>query len=266
MAKLFLKKPSKRMASRKRFKIEKKVKDHNRKLKKEAKKTGKYKHHTEKPISVPNKCPFKEEILLEAEKKREQLVEEKQKKKEMQKQLKTGQKRKLTDSAPGDTLESLAAKAAKRSENFVPTTKQVIDNLYERKEASLKAYASEVRKTIESADIVFQVLDARDPLGSRCASVEQSVIQGGKRLVLLLNKIDLVPKANVIKWLAYLRREFPTIAFKASTQEQATRLGRAGSNLSVTSSKCIGAELVMKLLGNYCRNKDIKTSIRVGIV
>ena len=32
------------------------------------------------------------------------------------------------------------------------------------------------------------------------------------------------------------------------------------------SSHCVGAEILMKLLGNYCRNKDIKTSIRVGVV
>lgn len=38
------------------------------------------------------------------------------------------------------------------------------------------------------------------------------------------------------------------------------------SNLNSGTSKCIGADLVMKLLGNYCRNKDIRTSIRVGVV
>lgn len=69
-------------------------------------------------------------------------------------------------------------------------------------------------------DICFQVLDARDPLGSRNRNVEESVLNAGKRLVLLLNKIDLVPKENVKKWLMYLRRQSPTIAFKASTQEQ----------------------------------------------
>lgn len=68
------------------------------------------------------------------------------------------------------------------------------------------------------------MLDARDPLGSRCAEVEKSVIDGGKRLVLLLNKIDLVPKENVKSWLAYLRTQMPTIAFKASTQEQNQKL------------------------------------------
>ncbi|KAK6044808.1 hypothetical protein COOONC_17687, partial [Cooperia oncophora] len=89
---------------------------------------------------------------------------------------------------------------------------------------TVKAYASEVRKMIESADIIIQVLDARDPLGSRSSSVEQQVISSGKRLVLLLNKIDLVPRENVTKWLTYLRAQMPTIAFKASTQEQNTNI------------------------------------------
>lgn len=34
----------------------------------------------------------------------------------------------------------------------------------------------------------------------------------------------------------------------------------------VATSKCIGADILMKLLGNYCRNKEIKTSICVGII
>lgn len=110
-------------------------------------------------------------------------------------------------------------------------------------------------------------MDARDPLGSRSQAIEDVVLKSGKRLVLLLNKIDLVPKENIQKWLEYFRFELPTIAFKASTQEQNQKLGRYNSaNLNALTSKCIGANLVMKLLGNYCRNKDIKTSIRVGII
>ena len=39
--------------------------------------------------------------------------------------------------------------------------------------------------------MVIQVLDARDPLGSRCPQVEEAVMSAGpeKRLVLLINKI-----------------------------------------------------------------------------
>ncbi len=44
---------------------------------------------------------------------------------------------------------------------------------------------------VEAADVVIEVLDARDPLSSRCADVERYVRQAGasKKLILLLNKI-----------------------------------------------------------------------------
>ena len=38
--------------------------------------------------------------------------------------------------------------------------------------------------------------------------------------MILISHLDLVPRENVEKWLKYLRNEFPTIAFKASTQTQ----------------------------------------------
>ncbi|XP_061639926.1 guanine nucleotide-binding protein-like 3-like protein isoform X2 [Phyllopteryx taeniolatus] len=141
-------------------------------------------------------------------------------------------------------------------------------------ENSRKAYYREFKKVVEAADVILEILDARDPLGCRCPEVEQAVIQSGtnKKIVLVLNKIDLVSKEIVAKWIKYLRNEFPTVAFKASTQQQSQNLKR--SHVSVTqattellsSSACIGAECLMKLLGNYCRNLDIKTAITVGVV
>ncbi|KAM9410097.1 guanine nucleotide-binding protein-like 3-like protein [Pholidichthys leucotaenia] len=141
-------------------------------------------------------------------------------------------------------------------------------------ENSRKAYYREFKKVVEASDVILEVLDARDPLGCRCPQVEQAVIQSGtnKKIVLVLNKIDLVSKEIVEKWIKYLRNEFPTVAFKASTQQQTKNLKR--SNVPVTqataellsSSACIGADCLMKLLGNYCRNLDIKTAITVGVV
>ncbi|XP_032405530.1 guanine nucleotide-binding protein-like 3-like protein [Xiphophorus hellerii] len=141
-------------------------------------------------------------------------------------------------------------------------------------ENSRKAYYREFKKVVEASDVILEVLDARDPLGCRCPQVEQAVIQSGtnKKIVLVLNKIDLVSKEIVEKWIKYLRNEFPTVAFKASTQQQTKNLKR--SNIPVTqatsellsTSACIGADCLMKLLGNYCRNQDIKTAITVGVV
>lgn len=260
------------MACAKRYKIEKKVREHNRKLKKEAKKSALTKRRKrEKPISVPNKCPFKEEVLREAERVREQIAQDKAERrkahKERRSQVVIGSKRKIENVAGG--LEAISTKAAKQGKEFVKKMEKepVESDKVEANDKSSKTYASEVRKTIDDADIVIEVLDARDPLGSRSTEVEDAVIKNGKRLVLLLNKIDLVPKENVEKWLKYLRKELPTIAFKASTQEQNQKLGRvSATSVNINTSKCIGADLVMKLLSNYCRNKDIKTSITVGIV
>ena len=45
--------------------------------------------------------------------------------------------------------------------------------------------------------------------------------------------LDLVPRENVERWLKYLRTEFPTVAFKASTQTQKHNLV---SNVSICLS------------------------------
>lgn len=93
-------------------------------------------------------------------------------------------------------------------------------------ELSRKSYYREFRKVVDAADVLIQVLDARDPLGCRCPQLEDIIMASGKnkKLVLLLNKVDLVPKEIVQKWLKYLRNQFPTVAFKASTQNQKQKL------------------------------------------
>uniref|UniRef100_A0A804U8K6 G domain-containing protein n=1 Tax=Zea mays TaxID=4577 RepID=A0A804U8K6_MAIZE len=92
-----------------------------------------------------------------------------------------------------------------------------------------------------------------------------------KRIVLLHNKIDLVPKEAVEKWLTYLREEMPTIAFKCNTQEQRTKPGWKSSKLDKTnsipqSSDCLGAENLIRLLKKYSRSHELKLAITVGIV
>jgi len=41
----------------------------------------------------------------------------------------------------------------------------------------------------------LEVLDARDPLGCRCRDIEAKILgmPGDKKIILVLNKIDLVP-------------------------------------------------------------------------
>lgn len=54
---------------------------------------------------------------------------------------------------------------------------------------------NELYKVIDSSDVVIHVLDARDPLGTRCKSVEEYMRKETphKHLIYVLNKCDLVP-------------------------------------------------------------------------
>lgn len=91
----------------------------------------------------------------------------------------------------------------------------------QEKDNSKKAYFVEFKKVIQDSDIVLQVLDCRDPLGSRDPSTEHWIQQCGpeKKLVFVLNKIDLVPKENAQAWLKYLRNEYPTVPFCQSQKQ-----------------------------------------------
>lgn len=56
------------------------------------------------------------------------------------------------------------------------------------------ALTRRLHQVIDSSDVVIQVLDARDPLGTRCYHLEQYLKRNckHKHMLLLLNKCDLV--------------------------------------------------------------------------
>ncbi|XP_057653289.1 guanine nucleotide-binding protein-like 3 homolog [Diorhabda carinulata] len=269
MAKFHLRKKSKRQPARLRYKIEKKVREHNRKVKKESKKNPK---KANKIIQVPNICPFKEDILKEVEALKKQKEEEKQKLKEAARLEKQKQKEEQKKEKLSTGLQGLVANAEIRNKLHEHLTPEENTKVQEsNSENSLKQYYKEFKKVIEAADVILEVVDARDPLGTRCKQVEQAVLdlKGNKRLVLVLNKADLVPRDILDQWLKYLKKTTPAIAFKASTQNQSKKLGQkklTKNSKVLQSSNCVGAELLLSLLANYCRNKGIKTSIRVGVV
>jgi len=61
-------------------------------------------------------------------------------------------------------------------------------------------------------------LDARDPLGTRSNYIEEYLKKekAHKHLVLVLNKVDLVPTWVTQKWVATLSAQYPTVALHAS--------------------------------------------------
>jgi nuclear GTP-binding protein len=202
------------MPAKKKFTIAKKVREHNRKMRKEAKKNPK---RLKKDPGIPNLFPFKEQLLKQLEERKQQAESQREKHKLLKLQ-ETKKKKK--------SLQGLQNEALRKTREF--EKKQALHSSTEPElhsatdHRSLRAYHREFRQVVETADVILEVLDARDPLGTRCVAVEQSVLAAGsgKKLILVLNKIDLVPKTNVEAWLKHLRNEFPTVPFKANTQSQ----------------------------------------------
>ncbi|XP_074692513.1 guanine nucleotide-binding protein-like 3 [Strix aluco] len=252
-----LRKASKRLTCHKRYKIQKKIREHHRKVRKEAKKRGRKK--PKKDPGVPSAAPFKEELLREAEQRKQRLEELKQKQK-LNRQKEHEKKRKLEAKKNAAKI-----KGKESSSKSKAKTNKLLDK------NSKKSFCRELRKVIEASDVVLEVLDARDPMGCRCPQLEQAVTCSGgdKKLLLVLNKIDLVPKENLEKWLNYLKKEFPTVAFKSATlmkdrtmPEQVTKR-RARVDLSRTT-ECFGSKCLLKLLQEHGKTQN--KAIQVGVV
>ena len=64
-------------------------------------------------------------------------------------------------------------------------------------DSTVAAHARHFAKLLELADVVIQVLDARDPMGCRSCIVEDQVRQAGgdKKIILVMNKAGKIVSA-----------------------------------------------------------------------
>ena len=129
---------------------------------------------------------------------------------------------------------------------------------------SRRAYDKVFKQVVEQADVVLYVLDARDPEGTRSREVERSVLaaaDSGKRLILVLNKIDLIPPPVLKAWLTNLRREFPTLPIRASN---------AAPNASTFNHKELTVQstsaTLFRALKAFAAGRNLKRSISVGVI
>ncbi|KAJ5098858.1 Nuclear GTP-binding protein NUG1 [Penicillium argentinense] len=132
------------------------------------------------------------------------------------------------------------------------------------KESSRRQFDKVFKSVTDAADVVLYVLDARDPEGTRSKEVEREIMAadgGSKRLILILNKIDLVPPPVLKAWLVHLRRYFPTLPLKASNGS-----GNAHSfdhkQLTVKGT----SETLFRALKSYAHSKNLQRSISVGVI
>ena len=131
-------------------------------------------------------------------------------------------------------------------------------------DSSRRSFDKVYKSILSSSDIILYVLDARDPDGTRSREIEREITaadSGSKRLILILNKIDLVPPSVLKSWLIYLRRYFPTLPLRASTPASNARTYDHKS-LTVKGT----SERLLRALKTYAQGKNLKRSTTVGII
>uniref|UniRef100_A0A3Q1FRN2 Nucleolar GTP-binding protein 2 n=1 Tax=Acanthochromis polyacanthus TaxID=80966 RepID=A0A3Q1FRN2_9TELE len=123
-----------------------------------------------------------------------------------------------------DLVEQAEASAlsynADKDKNLVTEDTGVREEVREEifKKGQSKRIWGELYKVIDSSDVIIQVLDARDPMGTRSKSIETYLKKEKpwKHLIFVLNKCDLIPTWVTKRWVAVLSQEYPTLAFHAS--------------------------------------------------
>lgn len=259
---------SKRISTSRKVKNHKNAVEKARKARKEARKNPHPKRLRKDP-GIPNLWPFKESLLKEIQDSKNKVITED-----------TAPKLPDTVIKTNPTLAQLAAEAKRRATMYEENADQDQHNVLDtdpaisgNRDNSTKAYFREFKRVLDAADVLLEVLDARDPLGCRTRNIERLILSNpNKRVILILNKIDLIPKEVADAWIKYLRQDFPTIGFKSSTQHQRSNIGQSKIHVKnadadlLNKASTVGAESLIKLLKNYSRNQNLKTSLTVGVI
>jgi len=277
---------SKRVTLKDKYKVQRRVTETHRKRKKQVKRdaaNGVVRHDSKKKKDpgIPNSWPFKQELLkdIQRAKERQQHLQNdgKERRKAELRALREHQEQGGTARTVEELLlmrasEDQAKFDAKNGAAEASGSKEKSDGTVGAGQTSRRAYLRELKKVVDTADVLLQVLDARDPMGSRIhPSIEEAILcRADKKMVLVLNKIDLVPKEVVGAWLTTLRRSNPAIAIKASLNLDRTCSSAVADDASTTSSSSVGMDGLLQLLKNYARTGGSggksKTTIVVGVI
>jgi nuclear GTP-binding protein len=150
-------------------------------------------------------------------------------------------------------LGSLLKQAQEKEEGYIAAQIRQQSLTGEQTEVDMgqtKRILGEVYKVIDSSTVIVEVLDARDPLGTRSRKLEEFMAKETphKHLIFLINKCDLVPKWVVEKAVRRLLRERPTLAFRAST------------------TVCFGHEQLIALLRQFQQLHKDQAQLCVGFI
>jgi len=244
-AKKWFKKRSKRIPTKLRVKAEKKLREHNRKVRADKRKNpGKYSKRKKDP-GVPSDCPFREEVLREVEEMRKRKEDEKEQRRQRMKALKEADKNGTV--VPADTKSE-----EKKMEDF--SFAELLE------EAPVPA--DDWEKVVKENKILLHVIDARRPADTIVEDISDSISEhdGHKRVIYVLSKADLVPRENLRSWLRYIRKTGEAaVAFRSSIVVQ-----RSSGGVE-QRSRAAGIDSLMFLLQSFC-NKSSSSAVNIGVI
>lgn len=299
------KKTTNRAKTNDRAKLKHKVKESRKKKVKAAKKNPQWKSKHKKDPGIPNDFPYKDQILAEVAEQRRVAAEEKQKRKEEKRLLTARAKAGLSNeegddavsqeqmevdhddeleltgkdrlNVGSDGIASLSAKLVNKA--LKPRPKLVeVEEADEEEEDSVPVLINRdlpnLKSALDSADVIVQVLDARDPMSCRSLHLEMLAKESGKKMLLVVNKIDACPREAVASWTAYLRSEYPALLFRSATaflptgpeQVNVKAKGKGKGKVTVPADDAVGVDSVLECLGQWAQEKRNEVPLTVAVV
>ncbi len=124
-----------------------------------------------------------------------------------------GEERAIVDDTPGTTRDTVDSYL-----DFQGQTVLLIDTAGIRKrgrqEVGIEKY-SVIRalRAIERSDIALLVIDASEPFTAQDMHIGGFIRQMAKGIIIIVNKWDLVPDKNTVKWSRYIRSQFKFVPY-----------------------------------------------------
>lgn len=216
------KRASKRQTTKQRAKVTRKINEHHRKVRREAKRNPQWKSRAKKDPGIPNTFPYKEELLNEIEQRRLEAEERK-----MMAKVDTGDDDDEEEEG-GDDEDRMVEAEAEATLSTAAVSPPPL-------------FASALDETLGDKRIVIVLtVDARDPSSFRVPWLESSA----KRLVIALTKTDLVPKEMLTGWLYTLRESRPTFALALPPMGETAGVDVLAEHLGKSTALVVGLENV----------------------
>lgn len=222
------KKTSKRGTTHQRQKLKHKVSQGRKKAKKEARKeqaAGNTHKKSKKDPGIPNNFPYKDQILAEVAESRRQAAEEKQRRKDEKRAALTGLDAKDGEDSQKNIIDVDIDENQIDGQGFdgimslrpappVPPKTKSLEPSKPEPVIPVTEGPRSLREVLQKADVLLHVVDARDPAAGLSEALFKEAI--GKDIILLVNKIDSIPRESLVSWLTHLGSTYIALPFRVA--------------------------------------------------